>query len=75
MSRFHPTGRRGRIRPRRALSDDVVDARRSVALVVPSAVVPHETNVILNPLHAEFRRIEVGAPEPFPVDARLARRA
>ena len=30
----------------------------SAVLAVPSAVVPDETNYLLNPLHAEFRRIE-----------------
>lgn len=49
------------------------DSRRTLALIVPSVVVPHETNVLLNPQHPEFPRIEIGAPEPFPVDARFAR--
>lgn len=49
-----------------------VDGRRSAVLVVPSAVVPHETNVLLNPLHPAFHTIEVGAPEPFPIDARFS---
>jgi RES domain-containing protein len=47
------------------------DARRSVALVVPSAVVPHERNVFLNPTHARFGELEIGEPQPFPVDPRL----
>lgn len=49
------------------------DGRRSVALVVPSAVVPHEWNVLLNPTHPAFHRVGVGPPEPFPVDTRLGR--
>lgn len=48
------------------------DGARSAALVVPSAVVPHEWNVLLNPLHPRFHEVEVGVPEPFPVDVRLA---
>lgn len=55
----------------RALGTAWFDAGRSAALVVPSAVVPHEWNVLLNPLHPDFHRIEVGKPEPFPIDARL----
>lgn len=58
----------------RSLGTAWFDQRRSVALVVPSAVVPHESNVLLNPTHPSFTRIEVGEPEPFPVDARLERR-
>ena len=49
------------------------EAQRSVALVVPSAVVPHEWNVLLNPTHPAFHRVGRGDPEPFPVDARLGR--
>lgn len=43
------------------------------ALRVPSALVPHEWNYLLNPLHPEFRRIEISAPEPVPLDPRLLR--
>jgi len=48
---------------------------RSAVLAVPSAVVPVETNYLLNPLHPDFPRIVVGTPEPFRLDARLAPRA
>lgn len=50
-------------------------ARRlsSVALSVPSVLVPRERNVLLNPAHADFRAIRVGKPEPFSFDSRLAR--
>jgi RES domain-containing protein len=44
-------------------------------LSVPSALVPRESNFLLNPAHAEFRRIRVGKPEAFALDARLSRRA
>lgn len=45
--------------------------RRSTAvLAVPSAVVPPETNYLLNPAHPEFRRISVGRPEAFSLDPR-----
>lgn len=49
------------------------DEQRTVALEIPSAVVPHERNVLLNPFHPRFREVEAGEPEPFPVDPRLAR--
>lgn len=47
------------------------EARRAVALVVPSAVVPHERNVLLNPTHARFEELEIGEAQPFPIDPRL----
>ena len=49
------------------------DEARSAALVVPSAVVPREWNVLLNPTHPDFRHVTVGDAEPFPVDTRLGR--
>jgi len=44
---------------------------RSAVLVVRSAIVPVETAYLLNPLHQDFRRIRIGAPEPFELDPRL----
>jgi RES domain-containing protein len=32
---------------------------------VPSAIIPSERNYLLNPAHPEFRKIQVGAPQPF----------
>jgi RES domain-containing protein len=49
-----------------------VQARRSVVLRVPSAVVPGEFNYLLNPAHPDFKRVKVGRPEPFSFDPRLA---
>jgi len=43
----------------------------SVALKVPSVVVPYSYNYLLNPTHAAFDDIEIGPAEPFPVDQRL----
>jgi RES domain-containing protein len=39
--------------------------------VVPSVIVPQERNVLLNPAHPDFRRIRLGAPEPFSFDPRM----
>lgn len=43
----------------------------SVALLVPSTLVPSERNVLLNPEHADWEQVEASDPEPFPVDLRL----
>jgi RES domain-containing protein len=48
-----------------------VQARRSVALRVPSAVVPGEFNYLLNPAHPQFAKVKVGKSEPFSFDPRL----
>lgn len=50
-----------------------VRAARSVALRVPSAVVPGEFNYLINPAHPEFRHVKIGQPEPFSFDVRLGR--
>ncbi|MCP4659684.1 MAG: RES family NAD+ phosphorylase [bacterium] len=51
-----------------------VRSRVSVGLKVPSVVVRGEHNVLLNPLHPDFGRVEVGEPEPFAFDPRLLSR-
>lgn len=45
--------------------------RNAAVLAVPSAVVPAETNYLLNPLHPDFRRIKIGKPQKIETDRRL----
>lgn len=53
------------------IGDRWLAAGRSLALRVPSAVVPEECNYLLNPAHREFRRVAIGAPRAFALDPRL----
>jgi len=46
-------------------------ARRSVALALPSIIIPQETNYLLNPAHPDFRRLASGPMEDFDFDQRL----
>jgi RES domain-containing protein len=46
---------------------------RSVALRVPSAVVDGDWNVLLNPRHADFTKIQIDAQKPFRYDGRMFR--
>ena len=55
-----------------AFGAEWVQSQRSVALRVPSVVVPGEFNYLLNPAHPQFARVKIGKPEPFPFDSRLA---
>lgn len=48
-------------------------AARTAVLAVPSAVIPAESNYILNPAHPDFRRIAIHRPERLDLDPRLAR--
>lgn len=55
------------------IGDRWTSREESVALRVPSVVVPYSYNYLLNPSHPAFDEIEIGAGEPFPVDQRLLR--
>jgi RES domain-containing protein len=46
-------------------------ASRTVALVVPSVVIPREQNIIINPKHVDLEKLRVGSPEAFGFDARM----
>jgi RES domain-containing protein len=46
----------------------------SVALAVPSAVIPQEQNLLINPLHPDARTLVLHKPVRFAFDARLKRR-
>ncbi len=45
----------------------------TLAMILPSAVIPEERNIVLNPEHSDFSRLRVGRPEPFTLDPRLRR--
>ena len=45
----------------------------SCVLDVPSTVIPAERNLLLNPAHIDFARIEIGQPETLESDLRLMR--
>ncbi len=54
-----------------AIGDIWVEEARSAILELPSAIVPSESNYLLNPLHPDFHRIVIGKPEIFSFDRRL----
>ena len=53
------------------MGDDWLTAGRSCILEVPSVIVPHESNFILNPNHADFGLLEIGDPISLETDLRL----
>lgn len=55
----------------KAIGDEWVASKTSVALQVPSALVPAEGNLLLNPAHREFQRLVIGDPISFVLDHRL----
>ena len=57
----------------RHVGDDWVAARKSAILMVPSAAIRGEWNVLLNPTHEDFSHITMREPEPFEFDLRMFR--
>ena len=59
------------LRVARAFGDAWIREQRTAVLVVPSVVARKEGNVLLNPLHPDFKKVAAGPPEPVIWDARL----
>ena len=55
----------------RELGERWIESRRSLALRVPSAVVPAEDNVLINPRHPAFEEVETHGPVDPEIDDRL----
>jgi RES domain-containing protein len=54
--------------------DEFVRRAKCCLLLVPSALALSENNWLINPLHLDFRKIEVREAEQFSYDARLFQR-
>ena len=57
----------------RQFGDKWIRVAESAALFVPSATIRGEWNVLLNPAHPDFNKIEFWDPGPFEFDARMFR--
>ena len=57
------------------LGNDWLDQAQTTVLRVPSALVPTESNLLLNPLHRDFRDIRVIRRFKFAFDERLVARS
>jgi RES domain-containing protein len=57
----------------RKVGDAWVREGLTAALLVPSAAIKGEWNMLLNPAHADFSRVKFNAPEPFEFDLRMLR--
>jgi RES domain-containing protein len=59
----------------KALGDQWVLSGNSVALRVPSILMPNESNFLLNPEHADFSKLKIGQALGFEFDGRLRKAA
>lgn len=57
----------------REIGENWLRRAEAACLRVPSAIVPEESNYLLNPRHPDFEKLTLGIPEPFNFDRRLAR--
>lgn len=55
----------------REIGSDWARSGRTAVLFVPSAIIPAEHNILMNPAHAEFSRIRIGIPQSFHFDPRM----
>jgi len=53
------------------IGDEWLESGQALALAVPSAIVPEESNYLLNPAHPAFGRLKFGRSVPFLLDPRL----
>lgn len=56
----------------RLLGDTWVQGGSSVVLRVPSVIIPHEYNYLINPNHEDFPKVKISEPEPAEFDPRLS---
>jgi RES domain-containing protein len=47
--------------------------RKAAVLAVPSAIVPRESDYLINPLHPAFKRTTIGKPTTVETDLRLSK--
>jgi RES domain-containing protein len=57
--------------PSQAVGAKWISEAAAAVLKVPSAVIPKEFNLILNPAHPDFKKARVRGPEKFALDPRL----
>jgi len=55
----------------RTLGDEWLDSNRTALLRVPSVIVPHASNWLLNPAHADAAKVTIAQVVRAPFDARL----
>ena len=53
------------------IGDQFIASGKSLLLQVPSVIIPQEKNILINPLHKEFKKVKLISTELFRLDQRL----
>jgi RES domain-containing protein len=53
------------------MGDQFIQNKQNLFLKVPSVIVPEESNVLLNPLHKDYKKVKIIASELLELDKRL----
>ena len=53
------------------IGDDWINAAGQLAIMAPSVLIPEETNILLNPHHPDFKKIQISEAKEFSFDKRL----
>jgi RES domain-containing protein len=53
------------------IGNEFIKSMNSLVLKVPSAVIGEENNYLINPLHADFKKIKIADTKQFKTDERL----
>jgi RES domain-containing protein len=68
-----PKWHAGRDEALRRFGDEWVRSAAGVGLLVPSAAIRGEWNLLLNPAHPDFAKVKFHDPQPFEFDVRMFR--
>ena len=69
---WHKSGDPG-YRKCQPFGDQWISESGSAVLKVPSAIIPKESNYLINPNHPDFLKISIKSEEPFIFDGRIKR--
>ena len=54
-----------------SIGDNFVDMNKTLLMKVPSALMNHTHNYLINPTHRNFGKIKIGKPQPLVFDERF----
>jgi RES domain-containing protein len=55
----------------RFIGNEFLKSKELFLLKVPSAIIPEESNILINPLHRDIKKIKIIKSSPFEFDSRL----